>query len=87
MQTVDAERHGVYRQLLERFRAKTGCAVLINTSFNVRGEPIVRTPAEAYRCFQSTHIDALVMGRFVLVKRDAGASVANEAYLKQFALD
>jgi carbamoyltransferase len=87
VQTVDAERHGVYRQLLDRFRAKTGCAVLINTSFNVRGEPIVRTPAEAYRCFQSTHIDALVMGRFVLVKRDAGAAVANEAYLKQFALD
>jgi carbamoyltransferase len=87
VQTVDAERHGLYRRLLERFRAKTGCAVLINTSFNVRGEPIVRTPAEAFRCFQSTHIDALVMGRFVLVKRDAGATVSNEAYLKQFALD
>jgi carbamoyltransferase len=87
VQTVDAERHGRYRQLLERFYAKTGCPVLINTSFNVRGEPIVCTPEEAYRCFQATHIDALVLERFVLVKKQSGATVDNEAYLSQFSLD
>ncbi len=87
VQTVDAARHGCYRQLLERFHAKTGCPVLINTSFNVRGEPIVRTPEEAFRCFQSTHIDALALGHYVLVKKGASAPVANDAYLQQFALD
>ncbi len=87
VQTVDAERHGRYRQLLERFHAKTGCPVLINTSFNVRGEPIVCTPAEAYRCFLSTHIDALVLERFVLVKKPAAATLENESYLSQFSLD
>ncbi|MEX2114355.1 MAG: carbamoyltransferase [Pirellulales bacterium] len=87
VQTVDGDRHGRYRSLLERFHAKTGCPVLINTSFNVRGEPIVCTPEEAYRCFQSTHIDALILGRFVLVKHGTSDSLANEAYLRQFALD
>ncbi len=87
VQSVDRARHGRYRQLLEAFYAKTGCPVLINTSFNVRGEPIVCTPGEAYRCFRSTHIDALVLGRFVLVKQESGATVADEAYLKQFSLD
>jgi hypothetical protein len=62
VQTVDERRHGRFRRLLERFFAKTGCPLVINTSFNVRGEPIVCTPAEAHRCFQATHIDALVLG-------------------------
>ena len=61
--------------------------MLINTSFNVRGEPIVCTPEEAYRCFLSTHIDALVLERFVLVKPTAGPTVENEVYLRQFSLD
>jgi carbamoyltransferase len=87
VQTVDAERHGRFRQLLDCFHAKTSCPVLINTSFNVRGEPIVCTPAEAYRCFLSTHIDALVLERFVLVKKPAPATLENEAYLSQFSLD
>ena len=82
VQTVDAERHGRYRQLLERFHAKTGCPVLINTSFNVRGEPIVCTPAEAYRCFLSTHIDALVLERFVLVKKPAAATLEKRSLLE-----
>ncbi len=87
VQTVDAVRHGRFRSLLERFYEKTRCPALINTSFNVRGEPIVGTPAEALRCFRSTHIDALVLERFVLVKPDAEASVVDEAYLSQFSLD
>jgi carbamoyltransferase len=87
IQTIDAQRHGRYRKLLEHFYAETGCPVIINTSFNVRGEPIVCTPAEAFRCFQSTHIDALVLERFVLEKKLQSAPLENEAYLSQFTLD
>ncbi|MBI3837592.1 MAG: carbamoyltransferase [Planctomycetia bacterium] len=87
VQSVDAARHGRYRQLLERFYAKTGCPVIINTSFNVRGEPIVCTPEEAYRCFMATHIDALVLERFVVVKQRCDEKPRNEAYLSQFSLD
>jgi carbamoyltransferase len=87
VQTVDRQRHGRFRQLLERFAAKTGCPLVINTSFNVRGEPIVCTPQDAYRCFQATHMDALVLERFVLVKPDGAATLPDEAYLSQFALD
>jgi carbamoyltransferase len=87
IQTIDRERHGRYRKLLECFYAETGCPVIINTSFNVRGEPIVCTPAEAYRCFQSTHIDALVLERFVLEKKPQAEPIENEAYLGQFTLD
>ena len=77
VQTVDAQRHGRFRLLLEPFHAKTGCPCLINTSFNVRGEPIVCTPADAYRCFQATEMDVLVLGRCVLNKPDAGTGGSN----------
>jgi carbamoyltransferase len=73
IQTVDAQRHGKYRRLLERFAERTGCPVLINTSFNVRGEPIVATPEDAYRCFMATEMDALVLENVVLLKADQPA--------------
>ncbi len=69
VQTVSADAHPLYAALLEAFEALTGVPVLVNTSFNVRGEPIVCTPEDAYRCFRNTHLDALVMGRCVLEKR------------------
>jgi carbamoyltransferase len=89
IQTVDAHRHGRYYKLLEAFRAKTGCPVLINTSFNVRGEPIVGSPADAYRCFLATNIDALVLEDVVLLKGDQKAMSDAEAkkYVAQFQLD
>lgn len=68
VQTVDAVRHGRFHQLLSAFHAKTGSAVLINTSFNVRGEPIVASPADALRCFMATNMDVLVLERTVLLK-------------------
>jgi carbamoyltransferase len=68
IQTVDAERHGLLHRLLTAFYEQTGCPVLINTSFNVRGEPIVNTPQEAWNCFAATNVDALVMGRFVVLR-------------------
>ena len=89
VQTVDPERHRRYAALLQAFERKTGCPVIINTSFNVRGEPIVGRPQDAYRCFMATNMDALVLERFVLLKTrqpDAHA-IGREEYLAQFALD
>ena len=89
VQTVDAERHGRYAALLRAFEAKTGCPVLINTSFNVRGEPIVCEPDHAYRCFMATNMDVLVLERFVLRKpaQPGAATVDASTYLGEFALD
>ena len=89
VQTVDAGRHGRYAALLRTFEAKTGCPVLINTSFNVRGEPIVCAPEHAYRCFMATNMDVLVLERFVLRKaaQTNNAAVDAGAYLGEFALD
>jgi carbamoyltransferase len=89
IQTVDVQRHGRYYKLLEAFRKKTGCPVVINTSFNVRGEPIVGAPADAYRCFLATDIDALVLEDFVLLKGDQKRMSDAEAkkYVAQFQLD
>jgi carbamoyltransferase len=68
IQTVDGEWNRDYYELIRAFERQTGCAVLINTSFNVRGEPIVCTPADAYRCFMRTNMDYLVLGPFLLDK-------------------
>jgi carbamoyltransferase len=70
VQTVSERDNAPFARLLRSFKAATGCPVLVNTSFNVRGEPIVRTPAEAYRCFMRTGMDVLVLGSFVLRKED-----------------
>ncbi|MFK7851855.1 MAG: carbamoyltransferase [Akkermansiaceae bacterium] len=70
VQTVDSERNPLFHRLLLEFERQTGCPVLINTSFNVRGEPIVCSPDEAYTCFMATHMDVLVLGRHVLLKSE-----------------
>ena len=89
VQTVDQERHHRYACLLRTFERKTGCPVIINTSFNVCGEPIVCRPAEAHRCFMATNMDALVLERFVLLKDEQpnAHAFARDDYLAQFALD
>jgi carbamoyltransferase len=89
VQTVDAERHGRLYRLMKAFEARTGCPVLINTSFNVRGEPIVCTPEHAYHCFMGTDMDVLVMEDFLLLKDEQprDAVPEREEYLAQFALD
>ena len=68
IQTVHAESNPRFHALLSAFKAKTGCPVLVNTSFNVRGEPIVCTPEDAFRCFMGTEIEVLVAGNCVLRK-------------------
>jgi carbamoyltransferase len=89
IQTVDPDRHGRLFRLLEAFEAKTGCPVMINTSFNVRGEPIVCRPEEAYACFMATNMDALVLERFVLLKEEQPDSkeFSTEEYLSRFKPD
>jgi carbamoyltransferase len=69
-QTVDAKRQPRFHRLLQAFYEQTGCPMLVNTSFNIRGEPIVCTPADAYRCFLATDMDALVLDDFLLLKSD-----------------
>jgi carbamoyltransferase len=89
VQTVDLRRNRRYHKLLSAFRDKTGCPLLVNTSFNVRGEPIVLSPEDAYRCFMATHIDVLVVEHFILQK-DAQPAVSKperDAYVAQFSLD
>ena len=89
VQTIDAERHPRFYEILSAFKRKTGSAVLINTSFNVRGEPIVNTPKDAYRCFMHTNMDALVLENCILLKEDQpdAREVDLESYLAEFALD
>jgi carbamoyltransferase len=88
VQTVDEARHGRYWRLLRTFKRRTGCSVLINTSFNVRGEPIVGSPADALRCFLNTDMDVLVLENCVLHKGEQpAASVNRTAYLAGFNLD
>jgi len=89
VQTVDAVRHPRLHRLLTHFEARTGCPVMINTSFNVRGEPIVCTPGDAYHCFMGTEMDVLVLENFVLLKDEQvdAAAPDRDQYLAQFALD
>jgi len=89
VQTVDAVRNPRLHRLLRAFHGQTGCPVMINTSFNVRSEPIVCTPADAYRCFMATDLDALVLGDFILLKnaQPAGNRLDPRAHLEQFEVD
>ncbi len=90
LQTVDAERSPLLFKLLTRFHEQSGCPVLINTSFNVRSEPIVCTPEDALRCFLATDMDVLVLGRHVLHKQEQKQKVGaaeRAKHLAQFQLD
>jgi carbamoyltransferase len=87
VQTVRAEEHGVYYDLIAEFARRTGCPVVVNTSFNVRGEPIVCTPDDAFRCFMRTEMDLLVLEDFILDKRDQGRFIDDIEWQKEFQLD
>ncbi len=87
IQTVRREDHPRYYDLISSFKELTGCPVIVNTSFNVRGEPIVCRPAEAYRCLMRTHMDALVIGNF-LVRREQQPALRDDVdWQKQYELD
>jgi carbamoyltransferase len=89
VQTISEDRNGRYFRLVKKFNESTHSPVIVNTSFNIRGEPIVCTPQDAYRCFVSTDMDLLVLENFVLSKEDQPKStlVAKEEYLASFELD
>ena len=90
IQTVDAERNGRFYRLLQRFHQRTGCPVLVNTSFNVRGEPMVCSLEDAHRCFLATDMDALVLEDYVLMKDGQEGELdaaARHAHLAQFQPD
>ena len=86
VQTVHAETNPRFHALLSTFKQKTGCPVLVNTSFNVRGEPIVRTPEDAFRCFMGTELDALAVGNLYLKKSDQNSALKLD-YKNAFKLD
>lgn len=89
VQTVHAEQHPRFYRLLKAFEQRTGCPVLINTSFNVRGEPIVNTPEDSYRCFMATNMDALVIENCLLFRAEQPARLDTDraSFLARFALD
>ena len=89
VQTIDMQHHPRFYKIIEKFKQKTGSPVVINTSFNVRGEPIVNSPQDAFRCFMYTNMDALVLENFVILKQDQpnAKEIDVDAYLAEFALD
>jgi carbamoyltransferase len=87
VQTVDPETNPRFYSLLDCFDQLTGCPVLINTSFNVRGEPIVFTPEDAYRCFMRTEMDYLVMENVLLAKSDQPKQEKDDSWMEEFELD
>jgi carbamoyltransferase len=87
IQTVTRDTNRRYYDLIKAFERRTGCGVVVNTSFNVRGEPIVCTPADAYRCFMRTNIDALVLGPFLLEKSAQPTWTETTEWQKEFVLD
>ena len=87
IQTVHEETNPRYYRLLKTFERRTGCGVLVNTSYNVRGEPIVCTPTDAYRCFMRTEMDCLVVENFVLEKHKQPAVEKDDSWQNEFELD
>jgi carbamoyltransferase len=87
LQTVSRETNPLYYDLIKEFERQTGCPVIINTSYNVRGEPIVCTPEDGYRCFIRTRMDYLAMGSFLLDKKKQKNVVEDESWKKIFPPD
>ncbi|MDB4539021.1 MAG: carbamoyltransferase [Saprospiraceae bacterium] len=87
IQTVHEQTNPKYHQLISAFKKLTGCPVIINTSFNVRGEPIVNTPEDAYRCFMRTEMDYLVIGNYVFVKKEQPDWTEKDKWKDKFILD
>ncbi len=86
IQTVSEKTNKLFYELISKFKEKTGCPIIVNTSFNVRGEPIVNTPTDAYNCFMGTDLDYLVIGNCILDKKEQNARL-NKNYANEFELD
>ena len=86
IQTVNKNTNKPYYDLINKFKEKTGCSVVVNTSFNVRGEPIVCSPKDAFKCFMGTEMDVLAVGNFLLLKEEQDSSLI-ENYEERYELD
>ena len=86
IQTVSEKTNKCFYDLISKFKEKTGCPILINTSFNVRGEPIVNTPTDAFNCFMGTELDYLIIGNCILDKKKQNPKLKKD-YTKEFELD
>ena len=86
IQTVHSDTNPRYHALISRFKEKTGCPLVVNTSFNVRGEPIVCTPTDAFRCFMGTGLDVLAVGNYLLLKEEQNQTL-KENYKDNYELD
>ena len=86
IQTVHADTNPLYHSLISHFNDLTGCPLVVNTSFNVRGEPIVCTPADAFRCFMGTELDVLAIGNYLLYKNEQDLAL-KENYEEKYELD
>jgi carbamoyltransferase len=87
IQTVRRDTNPLYFDIIEQFHARTGCPVIVNTSFNVRGEPIVCSPQDAYRCFMRTNMDVLVLENFILERTAQPKREEDEKWKTEFVLD
>ena len=87
VQTIHQETNPRFYDLIDKFEQRTNCPILINTSFNVRGEPIVASPEDAYRCFMRTEMDYLVMENIILDKKDQPKQELDDSWKTEFALD
>ena len=86
IQTVHKETNPKYHQLITKFKEITGCPILVNTSFNVRGEPVVCSPEDAFNCFMGTGIEVLIIGNCILEKKEQDSSLLKN-YTQQYELD
>src|SRR4029434_7746878 len=87
IQTIRRESNALYYDIINAFFHRTGCPVIVNTSFSVRGEPIVCTPEDAYRCFMRSNIDVLVLENYVLEKTQQPVTADDGEWRKEFVLD
>jgi carbamoyltransferase len=86
IQTVHSDTNPKYHALISKFKEKTGCPIVVNTSFNVRGEPIICTPEDAFKCFMGTELDILAIGNYLLIKEDQNEDL-KENYEERYELD
>ena len=86
IQTVHADTNPRYHAVISKFKDRAGCPLVVNTSFNVRGEPIVCTPTDAFKCFMATGLDVLAVGNYLLVKAEQDESL-KEHYEERYELD
>ena len=86
IQTVHSDTNPRYHALLSKFKEKTGCSLVVNTSFNVRGEPIICNPTDAFKCFMGTELDVLAIGNYLLRKEQQDETL-KESYEERYELD